>query len=93
MMEALDAFWHLLNFIGPAAGIGLLSSALGKGIWRRELRGVAWLSLSAWATSAATAAALAGLWLVGRDGRMATYLGMVAAAAIALWWRGFVRRH
>jgi len=25
----------------------------------------------------------------GRDGRMATYAGMVLASAGALWWRGF----
>jgi len=33
-----------------------------------------------------------GLVVFGRDGRMATYGLLVAATALALWWRGFVRR-
>jgi hypothetical protein len=34
-------------------------------------------------------ALLAGLLIQGRDGRMATYLGMVVACAAGLWWAGF----
>jgi hypothetical protein len=37
-------------------------------------------------------AGVAGLVAFGRDGRMATYGGMVLACALALWWAGFVRR-
>jgi hypothetical protein len=38
---------------------------------------------------AAAAVVLLGLVVFGRDGRMATYAGMVLATAGALWWRGF----
>ena len=34
-------------------------------------------------------ATVAGLVLFGRDGKMATYAGMVCACALTLWWRGF----
>jgi hypothetical protein len=32
---------------------------------------------------------LIGLVVFERDGRMATYAGMVLACAAALWWAGF----
>ena len=41
-------------------------------------------------TRAASAAALViGLVLEGRDGRMSTWLALVVANAIGLWWAGF----
>jgi hypothetical protein len=91
-MGVLDAAWHLLNLFGPAAGVGVMASALAKWIWRRELKSVSWRSLAAWSSAGAATVTLAGLWLSGRDGRMSTYLGMVVAAAVGLWWRGFLRR-
>lgn len=91
-MDALGATWHLLNFLAPAAGIGLISSTLAKLAWRRDLAGVPWRSLAAWSTTGSALAAIAGLWLSGRDGRMSTYLAMVLASAVALWWRCGPRR-
>ncbi len=88
-MGLLDAFWHLLNFFAPAAGVGLFASLLAKGFWRRELASVHWTRLAASAGLAAGAASLAGLVAFGRDGRMATYAALVVASALALWWSGF----
>ena len=91
-MGPLDALWHLLNLFGPAVGLGLIAAALAKLAWRRELAAVRWAALALWAAAAAAIATVAGLVLLGRDGKMATYGAMVLGAALALWWRGFLRR-
>jgi hypothetical protein len=91
-MRTLDATWHLLNLLAPALGLGLIAAALAKLLWRRELAAVRWLDLAAWAALGALLPLLAGLVWFGRDGKMATYAAMVAAAALMLWWRGFRSR-
>jgi hypothetical protein len=88
-MGPLDAFWHLLNFFAPAAGVGLLSAALAKLVWRSALQGVGWRRLAVWGSAGAALALVGGLVFFGRDGRVLTYLLMVAATATALWWAGF----
>ena len=88
-MGPLDAVWHLANLLLPALMLGTLAAALAKLLWRRELAGVPWRRLAVAAAAAAAAVVLLGLVVFGRDGRMATYAGMVLAPAGALWWRGF----
>ncbi len=87
-MGVIDAFWHLLNLLAPALGLGLISAALAKLLWRQELRTVPWRRLAAWASGAGCLVIVGGLLLLGRDGRMATYAAMVLAAAVVLWWQG-----
>lgn len=84
-MEALDAVWHLLNFFAPAFGVGLITSALVKLFWRRELKGVRWARLALWATAGCALVLVAGLVVFGHDGKMATYAAMVCACALMLW--------
>lgn len=88
-MGPLDAFWHLVNLFLPALALGSLAAALAKLLWRRDLAAVSWRRLAAPASAVSALAVLAGLWSFGRDGKMATYGGMVLACALALWWRGF----
>lgn len=88
-MGPLDAFWHLLNFLVPAVGVGTLGALGAKLAWRGELRGSSWRRLAGWSSTAGAAALVAGLLLFGRDGRMATYAMLVCASAGALWWAGF----
>ena len=84
-MEALGLFWHLVDFMLPAAGAGALSAALCKGLWRRALARVPWFTL-AWQSAAAGLAVLvAGLVLTGHDGRMGTYAALVVACALVPW--------
>jgi hypothetical protein len=89
-MGPIDAFWHLAAFLAPAVGIGVLSAAMAKLLWRRDLKVVAWRRLALWATVTAALVSLVGLLAFGRDGLMGTYSAMVLAAALALWWVGFV---
>ena len=88
-MGPLDAFWHLANLFLPALGLGGLAAALAKLVWRRELAPVRWQRLALPAALAGAAVTVAGLAAFGRDGKMATYVAMVAACALTLWWQGF----
>ena len=90
-MGLVDAIWHLLNLFGPAVGMALIAPALAKLLWRRDLRSVAWRSLAGWTFAAGALVLLAGLVVLGRDGRMATYGALVVVAAAVLWWRGWRR--
>lgn len=88
-MGPLDALWHLLNFFAPALGLGVLSAAGAKLLWRRELARVSWRRLAWWAGGASALTLVVGMVIFGRDGRMATYGGIVVTSAAALWWAGF----
>ncbi len=88
-MGPLDALAHLLGLFMPALGTGLIAAGLAKAVWRRELSRRSWFGLAVWASVAGAAALLGGLLLQGRDGRMSSYLAMVIASALALWWAGF----
>ena len=86
-MDALNLFWHLANFVLPAVGVGALTAALCKLMWRRSLARTSWFTL-AWQASAAGLAVLAaGLVITGHDGRMITYAGLVVACALVPWVR------
>jgi len=86
-MEPLGLFWHLVDFVLPAAAVGALSAALCKGLWRRSLARVPWFTL-AWQSAAAGLAVLvAGLALTGHDGKMVTYAALVVACALVPWFR------
>ena len=84
-MDALDLFWHLANFVLPALGVGMLSAALCKALWRKSLARTPWFTL-AWQSSVAGLAVLvAGLVITGHDGRMITYAALVVACAVVPW--------
>ena len=87
-MGPLDALWHLINFFGPAIGVGLIAAGLCKLCWRKALRPVGFVRLALWAMAAGVMALIGGLVLFGRDGKMATYFLLMAAISLALWWRG-----
>ncbi len=86
-MNGLDAAWHLLNLLAPAAFIGLAACVAAKLIWRQSLRATHWTSLFVWAAAPALLVTLVGLAWTGRDGKMSTYAAMVFASALGLWWR------
>ncbi len=88
-MGPLDATVHLLGMFMPALSAGLIAGLLAKALWRRELAAVSWQRLVLWPALAGSAALLGGLLMLGRDGRMLSYLAMIVVSAVALWWVGF----
>ena len=88
-MSPLAAFSHLANLLLPALLLGGMAAGLAKLLWRQELAAVRWRRLALAAAGAAALVVVLGLVVFGRDGRMATYAGMVLASAGALWWWGF----
>ena len=87
-MGPLDVFWHLANLLAPALGMALIAPTLAKLLWHDALRSVPWAALAGWVGGANAVVLVGGLLLLGRDGRMATYVVMVVATAAVLWWRG-----
>jgi hypothetical protein len=92
LMSPIDALWHLAGLFAPALLTAALASTAMKWLWWRELAALPWLRLAAPAALICALISLGGLWVVGQDGRMATYGAMVLGCALTLWWRGFVRR-
>ena len=88
-MDPLDILWHLLNFIVPAVGLGMLAAAAAKLLWRGELAGATWARLARDCAAVACAVSIGGLLLSGHDGRMLTYATMVVGCALTLWWHAF----
>lgn len=91
-MGPWDALIHLANFFMPAIGVGLISALLAKLLWRGQLKGVSLLRMAGWASAAGAAVLVAGLVVLGHDGKMATYGAMVVASALVLLWSGWGRR-
>jgi hypothetical protein len=88
-MSPWDALLHLLNFVAPAIGLGLIASLLAKGLWRKEFRGVPLRRLATWTAASGVAVLVCGLVVFGHDGRMASYGLLVLSTAAVLWWQGF----
>lgn len=87
-MSPLQQFWHLANFLIPAMATAAIAASLAKLLWRQELAGRRWWVLVFWSALAGEAAMIGGWIATGRDGAMASYIGMVAAVAMALWCSG-----
>jgi hypothetical protein len=82
----------VLNFLGPAVGMGVIASTLAKLLWFRELKSVRWRRLAVPVFVASTLVSVAGLVIFGHDGKIATYAAMVVVCALTLWWFGFVSK-
>lgn len=91
-VNLLDLLNHLANLLLPGLVTGGMAAALTKLLWRRDLAAVSFWRLACFAALAGMAASIAGLVVFGSDGRMLTYLFMVAGCALALAWGGWARR-
>lgn len=91
-MNLLDLLGHVANLLLPGLITGALAAALAKLLWRRDLASVSYRRLASFAASASMAVSMAGLVAFGSDGRMLTYLFMVAGCAVALAWGGWAGR-
>jgi hypothetical protein len=84
-MGPSDILLHLAGFLAPAVVLALVLPA-GSWLLLRSTRQRTPLWAQAALVFVGSAAVLAaGLWWFGRDGKMATYGAMVAAAATLQW--------
>lgn len=84
-MSALDALWHVLNGILPAAVVALLTTYFGRFLRQKRPFGGGFIAWSAINFVVCASVLLIGLILTGRDGKMLTYLAMVIASATVQW--------
>ncbi|MFT3953417.1 MAG: hypothetical protein QM722_03130 [Piscinibacter sp.] len=87
-MGPVDALWHLLNFFAPALGVGVITAAMARLVWRRELQATGLGRLALWACAGCAVGLVAALVLFGRDGKMAGYGLMLLCCSLTLWWAG-----
>ena len=92
-MDFLAALNHLLNFAAPAAALALVLVLAGRVFVRNSAQSIAWWAQAAIVFVVGCAVLLAGLWLLGRDGKLLTYAALVLACASCQWvlvrgWRG-----
>lgn len=83
-MGFFDTLFHLFGFAAPALALGLLMPLAAR--WALPRAPAARYRVQAAVVFAAGLAALAvGLVVFGRDGKMASYAGLVLATATAQW--------
>ena len=84
-MTALALLNHVVNFLAPALWLALLLPLAGRWIFRQKGKSPG-LGLQVMVNFVLSLLALGlGLWFFGRDGKMATYLGMAVIAATGQW--------
>ena len=83
-MNALDALWHILHFTAPALAVAAMLSLRGP-FWRSKWHFSGFLRRFVLNTLAALLALSLGLWFLGNDGKMLSYLAMVLACASSQW--------
>jgi hypothetical protein len=84
----LDFTIHLLSFIAPALAVALLVGMGARLVLPRGGSRPRWLVGFAINALVGIVVLVAGLWVFGRDGKMATYAGMVLAVATSQWLSG-----
>ncbi len=86
-MGPLDVLFHLLNFLAPALVVAvLLAVASLFSMKKRHVPSVIGSQLAINFIVGAVVLA-GGLVLLGRDGKMSTYLVLVLAMATSQWWQ------
>ena len=80
-----DAINHLLNFFAPAAALAVVLQLGGRFLEAKWPKTTVLCARAAIVFVACCVSLLAGLFVFGRDGKMATYGLMVLAAATAQW--------
>jgi len=84
-MGPIDVINHLLNFGAPAFAMALLTALFARHVLFRRLAMPGLRTLAGVGFGICLTASLAGLWLFGRDGTMATYGAMVLVCATLPW--------
>ena len=84
-MGPIDFLYHLAGFLAPAVFLALVLPATCWLLLRSTRQRMPLWGQAAIVFAGSAAVLAAGLWWLGRDGKMATYAAMVAAAATLQW--------
>ena len=84
-MGPTDFLIHALNFAAPALALAPLLALAAHVLMPNKAAGRALLAQAAINSVAGVAVLAAGLWVFGRDGKMATYAALVLAMATVQW--------
>ena len=84
-MGSVAALTHLLNFVAPALGLGLLVTLGAHFFMKKRLPALTLSTQLAINLIASSSVMALGLWLTGRDGKMVSYAAMAAACATSQW--------
>ena len=87
-MGPIDFLWHVLNLLSVSLIYGSFVAAAAKILFRDALVDWTWWRLAGCMSAAAALTTVAGLLVLGQDGRMATYGAMALAGAAVLAWVG-----
>lgn len=85
-MGPFDLANHLINFVMPALAMGVMMPLVSRMMWRKVAIKRSLKAQMVITTLACLAVLIAGLVILGNDGKVATYTGLVLAAAACQWW-------
>ena len=84
-MNPMDILLHLANFAAPALALALLMPLAGRWLGGKSASRFAWWAQAAIHFVLGLAVLAAAMWWWGRDGKMASYAGLVLVAASCQW--------
>ena len=92
-MDPLIALNHLLNFVAPAAILAVLLAPGSRWLMGKSAAALSWWAQAAIVFAVGCGVLAAGLWWLGRDGKLLTYAALVLACAtcqrvLRRGWRG-----
>ncbi len=86
-MGPLDILNHLLNFVAPAMAMAGLLVIFSRVFMKKGGRTGSFRAQFVINFLVGAAVLVAGLLLLGRDGKMLSYLALVLAMATSQWWQ------
>ena len=87
-MGPLDQIYHLANFLAPALAVALVVALAGHFFIENSTVAPGFIAQTAINFVAGGFALGLGLWLFGRDGKMASYAALLVVAATSQWVGG-----
>jgi hypothetical protein len=86
-MGPLDITVHLMNFFAPALGVALLLALISRAFMKKSYFPSTVRKQFAINFIIGAGVLVGGLVLLGRDGKMSSYLFLVLAMATSQWWQ------